>query len=143
MIEAEQIKQGERYTLELLCILNKDNEIFVFETPTGDHIPISKNDIECISPEEKKSESKGIFSKRNCYRCLHSDGCNGAFCILHGKPSGEPCESFALDMMCMNCKHWKKRIDPRWGIDGICTLQDNFPMWHNDAACNNFNGIDD
>ncbi len=85
-----------------------------------------------------------IYSTKNCFRCHHCEGLNGEFCKLQGKATnGTPCESFKYDRMCMNCKHWKKRLDPIWGIDGICMLQDNFPMWHNDPACDNFNVIDE
>ena len=45
----EEIKKGEIYKLELLCILNKEN-VIIFETPTGDHIPLRNSDIECVSP---------------------------------------------------------------------------------------------
>ena len=45
----EYIKVGETYNLELLCIHNK-GKVIVFETPTGDHIPLRNSDIECVSP---------------------------------------------------------------------------------------------
>lgn len=57
MIDIAQIKKGERYKLELLCILNA-NQVLVFETPSGDHIPIRNCDIESISPAEPKSNRR-------------------------------------------------------------------------------------
>lgn len=45
----EEIKVGETYKIELLCILNREN-VIVFETPTGDHIPLRSSDVECVSP---------------------------------------------------------------------------------------------
>lgn len=45
----EYIEEGKKYKLELLCIHNKEN-IIVFETPTGDHIPLRNSDIECVCP---------------------------------------------------------------------------------------------
>ena len=73
--ELNQIKKGERYKIELLCILNKDNEIFVFETPTGDHIPIRKSDIESISPAEKpKYDPCRLFKKGDKVKRRTVDG---------------------------------------------------------------------
>lgn len=48
-LNLEDIKVGEKYKLELLCIHNKE-KVIVFETPTGDHIPLRNSDHECICP---------------------------------------------------------------------------------------------
>ena len=58
----EEIKVGEKYRIELLCILNKE-KVIVFETPTGDHIPLRNSDIECVSPANgiKNTEKETIF----------------------------------------------------------------------------------
>lgn len=57
----EEIKVGKTYRIELLCILNKEN-VIVFETPTGDHIPLRNSDIECVS------SANGIKSAKNAQK---------------------------------------------------------------------------
>ena len=46
----EYIEEDKKYKLELLCIHNKE-KVIVFETPTGDHIPLRIADLECVSLE--------------------------------------------------------------------------------------------
>lgn len=46
------IKEGKYYNLELQCILNRE-KVIVFETASGDHIPIRLCDLECVHPVEE------------------------------------------------------------------------------------------
>lgn len=48
----KEVKVGERYKLELLCIHNAGN-VIMFETPTGDHLPFRESDLECVTPVEE------------------------------------------------------------------------------------------
>lgn len=43
-------EEGKKYKLELLCVRAKENYV-VFETPTGDSVPLKDSDFECICPE--------------------------------------------------------------------------------------------
>ncbi|MBQ8238916.1 MAG: hypothetical protein IJZ39_12325 [Oscillospiraceae bacterium] len=45
----KEVKAGEKYKLELLCIHNS-GKVIIFETPTGDHLPFRESDLECVSP---------------------------------------------------------------------------------------------
>lgn len=45
----KEVKAGEKYKLELLCIHNA-GKVITFETPTGDHLPFRESDLECVSP---------------------------------------------------------------------------------------------
>lgn len=45
----EDIKKSKYYNLKLQCILNAE-KVIVFETASGDHIPIRLCDLECVSP---------------------------------------------------------------------------------------------
>lgn len=48
MITDEDIKVGQKYKLELLCI-HSGEKVIIFETPTGDHIPLRNRDRECVT----------------------------------------------------------------------------------------------
>lgn len=49
----KEVKTGEKYKLELLCIHNA-GKVIMFETPTGDHLPFRESDLECVSPAAPK-----------------------------------------------------------------------------------------
>ena len=65
----EYIEEGKKYKLELLCIHNKE-KVIVFETPTGDHIPLRNSDIECVSPENgiKNTEPAPKYDPNRLFR---------------------------------------------------------------------------
>ncbi len=52
----KEVKAGEKYKLELLCIHNS-GKVIIFETPTGDHLPFRESDLECVSPEDTSEHS--------------------------------------------------------------------------------------
>ena len=65
----EDIKVGETYKLELLCIYNKE-KVVVFETPTGDHMPLRNSDHECVSPANgiKNTENAPKYDQNRMFR---------------------------------------------------------------------------
>lgn len=62
-MKLEDIKVGEKYKLELICILNAGN-VIMFETPTGDHLPLRKSDLKCVSPINLYEPLKLFISNR-------------------------------------------------------------------------------
>ena len=68
-MEPENLIVGETYKLELLCIHNK-HSVIVFETPTGDHIPLRNSDLECVSPAngKKNAETAPKYDQNRLFR---------------------------------------------------------------------------
>ena len=77
-LNLEDIKVGEKYKLELLCIHNKE-KVIVFETPTGDHIPLRNSDLECICPQTTpKYDPTRLLKKGDRVQVKRRNGrCNG------------------------------------------------------------------
>lgn len=65
----EYIEEGKKYKLELLCIHNKE-KVIVFETTTGDHIPLRIADLECVSPanDTKNAETAPKYDPNREFR---------------------------------------------------------------------------
>ena len=65
----EYVEEGKKYKLELLCIHNKE-KVIVFETPTGDHIPLRIADLECGSPanDTKNTENTPKYDPNRKFR---------------------------------------------------------------------------
>lgn len=63
MITDEDIKVGQKYKLELLCIHSAE-KVIIFETPTGDHIPLRNGDRECVTSINPYEPLKLVISNR-------------------------------------------------------------------------------
>jgi hypothetical protein len=63
MITDEDIKVGQKYKLELLCI-HSGEKVIIFETPTGDHIPLRNGDRECVTSINPYEPLKLVISNR-------------------------------------------------------------------------------
>lgn len=61
----EDLKYGEKYRLELLCKSQTKN-IIVFETPTGDLLPLGVNDLECVSPVPERENTESAHKHNPC-----------------------------------------------------------------------------
>lgn len=61
-MDTKEVKAGEKYKLELLCIHNT-GKVVMFETSTGDHIPFRESDLECVSPVSPKYDPNRPFRK--------------------------------------------------------------------------------
>lgn len=61
----EDLKYGEKYRLELLCKSQTKN-IIVFETPTGDLLPLRANDLECVSPIPERENTESAHKYDPC-----------------------------------------------------------------------------
>lgn len=72
-MDTKEIKIGEKYKLELLCIYNA-GKVITFETPTGDHLPFRERDLECVSPAAPKYDPCRPFKKGDIVEPV---ACNG------------------------------------------------------------------
>lgn len=86
------IKVGKYYNLQLMCILNKEN-VIVFGSASGDHIPIRQCDLECVTPipsepptlvgPTPKNDPCRKFRKGDKVRLIERNG-RKPFDTLHG-----------------------------------------------------------